>query len=116
MLKGEHLTFLVTEFGRPFTPAGFGNWFSDRCNEAGVPNNLRAHGLRKAGATRLAEHGCSDHEIMAWGGWATLQEVQRYTRAANRKRLALTAAAKLKSRSQIYNPCYPVCKFRRLSV
>jgi hypothetical protein len=23
MPKGEHLTFLVTEFGRPFTPAGF---------------------------------------------------------------------------------------------
>jgi integrase len=47
----------------------------DRCDLAGV--NLSAHGLRKAGATRLAEHGCSDHEIMAWGGWTTLKEVQR---------------------------------------
>jgi hypothetical protein len=25
----EHLTFLVTEFGKPFTAAGFGNWFCD---------------------------------------------------------------------------------------
>ena len=29
------LTFLVTAFGKPFTSAGFGNWFRDRCNEAG---------------------------------------------------------------------------------
>jgi integrase len=31
-------TFLVTEYGRPFTAAGFGNWFRDRCNEAGFPS------------------------------------------------------------------------------
>jgi hypothetical protein len=24
-----HLTFLTTAFGKPFTPAGFGNWFRD---------------------------------------------------------------------------------------
>jgi integrase len=41
------LTYLVNEWGRPFTDAGFGNWFRDRCIEAGVPG--RAHGLRKAG-------------------------------------------------------------------
>lgn len=23
----KHLTFLITEFGRPFSPGGFGNWF-----------------------------------------------------------------------------------------
>src|ERR1022692_4035565 len=29
-------TFLTTRFGQPFkTAAGFGNWFRDRCNEAG---------------------------------------------------------------------------------
>ena len=27
----KHLTFLMTEFGAPFTAAGFGNWFRDRC-------------------------------------------------------------------------------------
>ena len=32
----RHLTFLVTELGAPFTAAGFGNWFRDRCNEAGL--------------------------------------------------------------------------------
>jgi integrase len=54
-----------------------------------------AHGLRKAVATRLAEAGCTDHQIMAWGGWETLKEVQRYTKAANRKRLAQSVLEKL---------------------
>jgi integrase len=97
MPRAEHLTFLVTDFGKPFTAEGFGNWFRQQCNAAGVSADLSAHGLRKAGATRLAERGCSDHEIMAWGGWTTLNEVQRYTKAANRKRLAQDAARKLRA-------------------
>jgi integrase/recombinase XerD len=32
-----HLTFLVTEQGRPFTPAGFGNKFREWCNRANLP-------------------------------------------------------------------------------
>ncbi len=103
MPKAAHLTFLVTEFGKPFTPAGFGKWFRDRCDLAGVPKDLSAHGLRKAGATRLAEHGATDHEIMAWGGWSSIKEVQRYTAAVNRKRLALQAAAKLKAGTELAN-------------
>jgi integrase len=97
MPKAEHLTFLVTEFGKPFTPEGFGNWFRHQCSFAGLPADLSAHGLRKAGATRLAERGCSDHEIMAWGGWTSIKEVQRYTKAADRKRLAQHAAKKLRA-------------------
>lgn len=46
-------TWLVTEYGAPFTANGFGNWFRDRCVEAGVPG--RAHELRKAAASRLGE-------------------------------------------------------------
>lgn len=103
MPKAEHLTFLVTEFGKPFTAGGFGNWFREQCDLAGVVENLSAHGLRKAGATRFAEHGATDHEIMAWGGWTTLKEVQRYTKAANRKRLALRAADKLKAGTKVAN-------------
>jgi hypothetical protein len=53
--------------------------------------------------TRLAEAGATNHEIMAWGGWTTLKEVQRYTRAANRKRLALQAAGKLKAGTEVAN-------------
>lgn len=91
----NHLTFLVTEMGQPFSAPGFGNWFRDMCGLAGLPKGYSAHGLRKAAATRLADAGCSDHEIAAWGGWKTLKEVQRYTATANRKKLAQSGAAKL---------------------
>ncbi len=89
-----HQTFLVTKFGKPYTSNGFGNWFRELCDEAGCPD-VSAHGLRKATARRLAEIGCSTHEIAAITGHATLSEVQRYTKAANRKRLAQSAMNKL---------------------
>ena len=89
-------TFLTTSFGQPFkTAASFGNWFRDRCNEAGLPNGTSAHGLRKATARRLADLGCTAHQIAAVTGHATLAEVQRYTKAADRKRLAREAMKKL---------------------
>ena len=103
-MRTENLTYLTTEYGRAFSAAGFGNWFRDRCNEAGLPNGYASHGLRKAAATRLAEAGCTDHEIMAWGGWETLKEVQRYTRAANRKRLAQSGREKLETRTLCGKP------------
>lgn len=83
--------FLVTEFGKPFTANGFGNWFRDAVDAAGLPKGLSAHGLRKAACRRLAEAGCSSHEIMSISGHKSLQEVERYTRAANRERMAQTA-------------------------
>ena len=54
------LTFLVTERGRPFTAAGFGNWFRACCDQAGL-KGLFAHGLRKAAAARAAENGATAH-------------------------------------------------------
>jgi integrase len=93
-----HLTFLTTAFGKPFTPAGFGNWFREQCNAAGLPH-CTFHGLRKAAARRLAEYGCTPHEIAAITGHATLKEVERYTRAVSRKQLAQSAMAKVKLRT-----------------
>ncbi len=81
------LHFLLTEYGKPFTAAGFGGWFRDRCDAAGLPH-CSAHGLRKAAATSLAEAGATPHQLMAWFGWKTLAQAERYTRAANQKRLA----------------------------
>jgi integrase len=93
--RADHLTFLTTRTGKPFSPAGFGNYFRDRCNEAGLPR-CSAHGLRKAAARRLAEAGCTIHEIAAITGHASLSEVQRYTKAVDQKRLALSAMEKAK--------------------
>lgn len=87
-------TFLVTQFGKAFTAAGFGNWFRDRCNEAGLPQ-CSAHGVRKAAAARAAENGATTHELMAMFGWMTLKEAERYTKGAQRKRLSGRAATLL---------------------
>jgi integrase len=86
-------TFLVTEFGKPFSPDGFGNRFRKWCDEAGLPH-CSAHGLRKAGSARLAELGASDREIMAITGHQTAKEVDRYTRGARQKQLAASAMEK----------------------
>ena len=85
--KSGHLTYLVTQFGRPFTPAGFGNWFRRRCDEADLPH-CSFHGLRKAGATIAAENGATEHELMAIFGWDSPKQAALYTKAANRKKLA----------------------------
>ena len=91
VLPLDNLSFLVTAQGRPFTPAGFTNWFRDMVREAGLPDGLSPHGLRKATCRRLAEAGCTPHQIMAISGHKSLAEVTRYTVAAGRKDLAAQA-------------------------
>ena len=83
----EHLTFLTTRHGRPYTSAGFTNWFREACVAAGLAH-CSGHGLRKAAARRLAEAGCTANEIAAVTGHKSLAEVARYTRAADQARLA----------------------------
>jgi integrase len=92
------LTFLVTEHKKPFTAAGFGNWFRDRCDEADL-KHCSAHGLRKAGATIAAENGATDRQLMALYDWTSEKQANTYTAAANRKRLAAEAAKRLVGRS-----------------
>jgi integrase len=92
-LPKTNMTFLVTEFGKPFAAAGFGNWFRRVCNEAGLPH-CSMHGLRKAACRRLAEAGCSANEIAAISGHASLREIARYTSAASQRLLADRALAR----------------------
>jgi integrase len=89
----EHLTFLVTQSGQPFSAAGFTNWFRKQCKAAGLPVGLSVHGLRKAACRRFAEAGCSANLIAAVSGHRSLREVQRYTEAADQARMARSAMA-----------------------
>jgi integrase len=93
------LTFLVTKWGKGWNAQAFTHWFGKQCQLAGL-RNCSAHGLRKAAARRLAEAGCTEHEIAAITGHASLREVQRYTKAADQKRLAAAAMAKVKTRTE----------------
>lgn len=88
------LTYLVNGKGVPFTSNGFGNWFRKKCDAAGL-HHCTAHGLRKSAATALAEHGCTDHEIMAFTGHTSIQEVQRYTKKARQRVLAASAGKRM---------------------
>lgn len=86
----NNLTFILTNWGKPYGVNGFGNWFREVCDEAGL-HHLSAHGLRKAAARRLAEAGCTPHQIQAITGHKSLAEVVRYTIAANQERMAREA-------------------------
>jgi integrase len=92
----NQLTFIVSELGKPYTATGFSNRFRKDCDKAGLPH-CTAHGLRKAAGRRLAEAGCTAHEIMAITGHASLKEVERYTKGVNQRRLATVAMEKVRT-------------------
>jgi integrase len=104
MSKSEHLTFLTTQEGKAFAPRGFYNWFRRECDRAGIPHGYTAHGLRKAAATRHADCGATAHELMAWFGWLSINQAERYTKGADRRRLAQGMVAKLTSGTDIVKP------------
>ena len=74
---------------------GFGNWFREACDAAGVRKS--SHGLRKLAATVLANSSGSEHELQALFGWRTNSQSAVYTREANKRQLALQAAMKLQA-------------------
>src|SRR5262249_505658 len=90
----EHLTFLTTATGKPFSGNHFGETFREWCDAAGLPKRCSAHGLRKAACRRGAEDGCSANELMAYTGHATMKERARYSKAADQAGLARNAMAK----------------------
>lgn len=83
----DSATFLVTEYGKPFTKNGFGGWMRKRCDEAGLPE-CSSHGLRKAIARRMAEGGEGNPGIKSVGGWSGDAEVATYTRGMDQQATA----------------------------
>ena len=84
----DQLTFLVTDYGRPFSVKGFGNRFRKWCDDAGLAD-CSCHSFRKGAASIAAEKGASEAQLRAMFGWAeNSNEPRRYTRAARRKVLA----------------------------
>ena len=106
-------TFLRTGAGEAFTAPGFTNWFRDQVDAAGLPKKTSAHGLRKAAARRLAEAGCTAHEIMAITGHASLKELERYTRTVSQAKTAEAAMGKIANndgQTPVSNPSQPLVK------
>lgn len=80
-------TILVTDYGNPFSAAGFGQWFKDKCIRAGLPQ-CTVHGLRKALARRAADQGVGQQGLKALGQWSGDREVATYVAGADQRRLA----------------------------
>jgi integrase len=88
------LTFLTTKSGKSYDAGDFSEQFRAWCDAAGLPQRCTFHGLRKVALTRLADAGCTAHEIAAISGHKSLKEVERYTRNADQARLARAAMAR----------------------
>jgi integrase len=86
--RGLHL--VSNAHGKPFVKESFGNWFRERCTEAGVTKS--AHGLRKLSATLAAEGGAATHQLLAQYGWTNIATAEIYTRGVDRKRLGIEAS------------------------
>lgn len=104
----DQLTFLQTQYGQPFSPAGFTNWFRANVREAGLPDGCSPHGLRKAASRRLAEAGCTPSQIMAITGHKNLSEVTLYTQDADQARIAEEAMDRLEGGTKVSTRRRPV--------
>lgn len=103
------LTYIVGAGGHPLTKESFGNEFKRACKLAGVPGS--AHGVRKIAATRAANAGATVAQLEAIFGWQGGAMASLYTRAADRRRLAIEAMNKLSAnneRTSIPAPLHPV--------
>lgn len=98
------LTFIIGASGQPLSKESFGNEFRVACNAAKVPGS--AHGVRKIAATRAANAGATVAQLEAIFGWSGGGMASLYTRAADRRRLALEAMHKLgnEARTSIVAP------------
>src|SRR6185503_5776301 len=69
--------------------ASFSAEFAIACRAAGVPGS--PHGVRKIAATRAANAGATVAQLEAIFGWQGGTMASLYTKAANRRKLALDA-------------------------
>ena len=88
------LTYLQTEFGKPFSVKGLGNRISDWFRQAGLPR-CTAHSVRKGLATDQAHNEATDSMLEAMFGWKDAKTSKIYTRNAERGRLARQAVSKI---------------------
>lgn len=93
-LPKDRMVFLASERGAPFASdkalsQRVAKWF----RQAGI-KGVTAHSVRKWLATKMANDGATEFELMAWFGWRDPKEARPYVQAANRRRLATGWAAK----------------------
>ncbi|MCB1424087.1 MAG: tyrosine-type recombinase/integrase [Nitratireductor sp.] len=94
-MRHTHLTYMVTEFGKPFaSDKAMSARVSQWATQSGLPH-CTAHGIRKAKASIAAEKGATEHELKAMFTWNKLETAAIYTRNAEQIRLARQGAARI---------------------
>lgn len=101
--EARGLTILETSRGMPWIPGYLSRTLPLELRKLGLPKGLNIHGLRKLAATRLANAGCTAHEIASITGHRTLAMVELYTKAANQRILSDAAVLKLKRKPRSGN-------------
>jgi len=107
-------TFLQTVEGKQRSAKSLTGDMRKWCDAVGLPE-CTSHGLRKAIARRLAEANAGAHVIAAVTGHKTLSEVQRYTEAADRGRMASDGIALISGTKPEENLANLPVKFARKS-
>ncbi len=89
-----HTPYLLTEYGRGFSIAGFGERFRSWCDAAGVSGSL--HGVRKGIPSLLPSHGTTSLELdVLLGHEMNSDETKVYVADADRANLALSVIDRL---------------------
>ncbi len=91
-IKG--LTYMQTEWAKPYSVKGLGNRIAAWFEQAHLPH-LTAHSVRKGLATDQAHNEATDSMLEAMFGWKDGKTSKIYTRNAERARLARQAVAKI---------------------
>lgn len=97
----REMIFLQNENGAAFKSdkvlsQRISKWFK----QAGV-QGITAHSVRKWLATKMANEGAGEYELMSYFGWRDPKEARPYIKQANRKRLASQASARIRSISRV---------------
>jgi len=93
-------TYLVTQYGKPFASSGsLYNRVRKWIVAAGLVDTegkaVRSqHGIRKGVAELMAEAGATEYELMATFGWTETNTASVYTKKADRRKGATSAAAR----------------------
>lgn len=94
MPKTGHMTLLVNDLGRPFTPAGFGNRMRKWLDAIGL-QGISTHGLRKTISNRMALSGAGNQGIKSITGHSGDSEVALYTRGVEQEAMARATMKRL---------------------
>jgi len=97
--RATAVTILTGTKGRPFLGGWLSGAMSKEIRRHRQLDGLVFHGLRKTAAAKLAECGCTPHEIASITGHASLRMIEHYTAEAQQAVRAKAAILKLQNAS-----------------